>query len=175
MWFLIVPFLCLLTTYLNIDSLVNLIQTPTSNPHLEPLFAQRKQLLLQRDALSPQDQYAKWTKLNRKLDKLDDEIATLKSSVKSNKSNLKSNIRNTLFGVYYLLKVIGGNSPVGYPSPNLFPPIIEKLVLKSDGAVGLFIWTTMISTVFGVIIKGIKSLKAIISMPKAQNESPIGN
>lgn len=171
MWFIIIPLLCLCTTYIDWPRVVDFFQAKTiSTGPLTELLTQRTKLLAERDALSPQDQYAKWTKANRKLDKLDEEISKVKSTLQTGSSQLKSKLKTWVSGGYYLLKIFAGNSPVGYPIPGMFPNALEKLVLKSDGGLGLFMWTNMISTVFGVFLKGIVALMALALPPKQENK-----
>lgn len=53
---------------------------------LNELIKESRTIELERNKISAQDHYAKWTKLNRKLDKLNDEIKLLSKNIQSSQS-----------------------------------------------------------------------------------------
>lgn len=184
MWAVLVPLFCLINAYggsewvarqgRSIQSALS-PKSPASSQlgaKLESLLRQRTALLAEREGLSPQDQYAKWTKANRRLDKLDAELAALRTELGALQT-APSQIWGYLLPVtYYLVKFWGGNASVGYPARGLFPQPLESLLLKKDGALGLLLWTSMVCAVFGVVWKGVFALKALATAEHVESGTP---
>lgn len=80
-----------------VDFLVSMMNRGRSPlvAEINQLSKDRGHLLKERDAISAQDQYAKWTKLNRRIDKLDAEIAQKSKNFKDDSKNLNAKL-NTI-------------------------------------------------------------------------------
>lgn len=166
-WVLVLPLLCVLLTHVETSRWVYSYGA-RSCPELDALRSQRNETFRQRELLSPQDQYAKWTKANRKLDQLDDQIAALKGSFVQEQSAKKINFKTAVQICYYLLRFWAGNSAVAFPAPNVFPPVVQKLLFKKDGSLGLFFWTIIVGYVCDVVIVGLKAVWALLHQKKVE-------
>lgn len=122
--------------------------------NLTPTFTQlhlKKQELhevnKQKRSISAQDEYAKWTKLNRKCDCITKEIQQLNESVSSNKATID---RMTNVGIKVLtmvplwfFRVFARKTHLFYFSPGVFPWYVERVLafpFFPTGAVGLTVW-----------------------------------
>ncbi|CCD24677.1 GET complex subunit GET1 NDAI_0D03630 [Naumovozyma dairenensis CBS 421] len=90
---------------------------------------ERLELQEENTTISAQDNYAKWTKNNRKLEKLNEEIKALGIQLKSQQSSIEKQMKKfklvTLTAPFIILKLWKGKFPVYYlPHSDMFPKII---------------------------------------------------
>lgn len=121
--------------------------------------ANLRQIVAKRRAVSAQDQYAKWTKLNREHDKLVAEIAQLQTEVDQDKLKVNTftgyliaavtSIPIWFFRVWYRKVVLF------YFPPGIFPQIFEwsmALPFTVTGGVSLTVWMMAAGTVASSLI-----------------------
>lgn len=118
-----------------------------------------RQINLQRKSISAQDQYAKWTKLNRQFDKLTGEIETLNNQLSNEKSTvvkyLSTIISLTTVAPIYFARVWYRKSVLFYIPPGFFPYPIERifaLPFVTLGGVGLTVWMFSVGTVISSLV-----------------------
>lgn len=112
----------------------------------------------QRKAISAQDEYAKWTKLNRQFDKLNAEVASLAEQTSSEKAlvgkavNLALMLSTTApiwFARFWYRKTV-----LFYFPPGAFPHYVEwglALPFIATGGVGLTVWMYALNSILGSI------------------------
>ncbi|ONH69735.1 Golgi to ER traffic protein 1 [Cyberlindnera fabianii] len=113
---------------------------------------ERSQLITEKNKLSPQDQYAKWTKLNRKHDALTKEITQLEEKLLSVKSTLDSSLSSLpklITFASFALRFWYRKQPVFYLPQDTLPYLAERLLAFPSvpiGAVGFGQWLFMLGT-----------------------------
>lgn len=108
----------------------------------------------QRKAISAQDQYAKWTKLNRQFDKVNGEVAALTEAVSSEKLRFTKTIGvlislGTAAPVWFS-RVWYRKAILFYFPPGVLPHYLEwvlALPFITTGGVGLTIWMMAVNSV----------------------------
>ncbi|GMM28767.1 hypothetical protein DAMA08_014830 [Martiniozyma asiatica (nom. inval.)] len=134
---------------------------------LAKLHKERVQVLKERDALSPQDNYAKWTKLNRKLDAVTEKVqksqGDLGGYLSGIKANYESGVKYALNGTYWLLRFyVGWRSVVVFIPRGLFGSWVDMFVVNAVGGVrgglGIVCWLAAVNCVVGVVIDGARAL-----------------
>lgn len=129
-----------------------------------------------RKAISAQDEYAKWTKLNRQFDKLNAEVTALAEETSSEKALVVKAVNIALmmlttapiwFARFWYRKAV-----LFYLPPGAFPYYVEwglALPFIVTGGVGLTVWMYAINSVLG-------SLEFLVSFysenPVAKPEKP---
>ncbi|KAL6452654.1 GET1 Golgi to ER traffic protein 1 [Candida maltosa Xu316] len=101
----------------------------------------------QKRAISAQDEYAKWTKLNRQADKLTVEIQKLNEEIRQQKSSIDK-FTNILLMVFTALPIwfarfFYRKTHLFYLGSGIFPKYVEwvlALPFLPTGAIGLTIW-----------------------------------
>ncbi|KAL3234808.1 Golgi to ER traffic protein 1 [Nakaseomyces bracarensis] len=93
------------------------------------LIKERRKVREENKSLSAQDHYAKWTKNNRKLDKLDKEIDELAGQIKANNEKVKGSLKKlklVLITVPFLLFKLWKGKHIVYnlPDHQMFPQLI---------------------------------------------------
>lgn len=113
----------------------------------------------ERKSISAQDQYAKWTKLNRQFDKVNEEIKTLTNDLASDKALITKYLTTVIniltswplwFSRFWYRKKV-----LFYLPPGLFPYPIERifaLPFTVLGGVGLTVWMFAIRNVISSVI-----------------------
>ena len=99
-----------------------------------------------KNKLSPQDQYAKWTKLNRKVDQLNSEIDTAEKALQAKKDQLSSSttlLKRLITLLGFLIKIWYRKTKVFY-MPNVLPIPIVQWVWQSG--VGVSPWLFLLGT-----------------------------
>lgn len=112
----------------------------------------------QRKAISAQDEYAKWTKLNRQFDKLNADVTALAESTSSeralvNKAVSVALILSTTAPVWFA-RAWYRKSVLFYLPPGAFPYYVEWIVALPfivTGGVGLTVWMYALNSVFSSI------------------------
>ena len=112
----------------------------------------------QKRAISAQDQYAKWTKLNRRADKLVGEIKEVESQISADKSFVNSVVNKVLFVVatmpLWFFRIFYRKSILFYFPPGVLPKPMEwvlALPFVPLGGVGLTIWMFSVNKVLANI------------------------
>lgn len=112
----------------------------------------------QRKAISAQDEYAKWTKLNRQFDKLSNEVTELAKETSSERALIIRVLDMVLmFSTtvpIWFSRAWYRKSVLYYFPPGAFPPFLEKILSLSfvvSGGVGLTVWMYALDTVFSSI------------------------
>lgn len=140
----------------------------SSNPKLKQLNElkkTRRAIYVEKTALSPQDQYAKWTKLNRKFDELGKTIESLETEIVDLKNGFCKKISGLLSVVYWIPMIYfrGWNrkTPVFWLPNGVFPFFIEKLLSWPSapvGSIGLTQWIFLINAFLGGVLFTYKNL-----------------
>lgn len=122
-----------------------------------------RDLTKQRNAISAQDNYAKWTKLNRSIDKLDAEIKLLNESLTTDQAHVGKYLGYviTVFTTLpiWFFRVWFRKSSIFYLPAGVLPYPVEwflALPFMPTGTVGLTIWMFALNSVVGSIISFIK-------------------
>lgn len=129
--------LLVILAFLTIDKLWPLIETLLQNlaqansSKLKELVHERQTLQAQQKEISAQDQYAKWTKNNRNLEKLNKQIEgekkALLSQVDRTKASLKK-VKLVLITVpFTILKFYKGKMPIYELPKGIFPNYLQGL------------------------------------------------
>ncbi|KAG7663415.1 GET1 [[Candida] subhashii] len=113
----------------------------------------------QKRSISAQDQYAKWTKLNRKCDSLTKEIQDLNEIISGNKVKI-----NKLTGLVIMVvttlplwffRIFARKTHLFYLSEGVFPWYVERLLafpFFPSGTIGLTVWMYAVNSVISSII-----------------------
>lgn len=141
----------------------------SSNPKLQELNQlkkDKKQIYIEKTGLSPQDQYAKWTKLNRKFDELSKKIDDLETKLIDMNQNFNKKISMVLKISYWCPMIVFRcwfrKTPVFWLPNGLFPWFIEKLLSWPSapiGSIGLSQWIFLINAFLNGVLFIYKSLK----------------
>lgn len=112
----------------------------------------------QKRAISAQDEYAKWTKLNRQADKLTAELKELEDTIAINKSVVNKAVSTAILVAttlpVWFFRVWFRKSVLFYLPPGVFPYYIEwclALPFIQIGGIGLTIWMTSVNSVLGAL------------------------
>lgn len=116
-------------------------------------------------SISAQDQYAKWTKLNRKCDKLNAEIKTLDELIAKDQAKVNM-VVNQLIMVFLTVPVwffrVWYRKNVLFYLPNgVLPRVVEwvmALPFFAVGAVGLTMWMQCVNQVVALVLFMVKFL-----------------
>ncbi|KAK6454679.1 coiled-coil membrane protein [Scheffersomyces xylosifermentans] len=113
----------------------------------------------EKKAISAQDQYAKWTKLNRQSDKLSAELKSLEEVIAQNKNSV-----NRLVGLLitvlttvplWFFRIWFRKSVLFYLPTGVFPFYVERvfaLPFFPSGAVGLTVWIFAVNSVVSSVL-----------------------
>lgn len=113
----------------------------------------------ERKSISAQDQYARWTKLNRQFDKLTEEIKQLNEEVAGEKTRV-SKLLGLVLTLITTVPIWGfrlwfRKSVLMYLPPGVFPYPVERLLglpFVTLGGVGLTVWMFASNSVISSII-----------------------
>lgn len=167
-------------SYLKIGSKFNL------NKSFDQWTAKKQELNeinKQKRLISAQDQYAKWTKLNRQADKLVAEIKTIEELINTNKDKINwyvSKLTLVLLTIpMYFIKFWYRKQVLFYLPKGVLPYPIEwvlSIPFFPLGTVGLTVWTFAVNTVIEELISWItfafssKPEKPVKETPKTKIE-----
>lgn len=142
--------------------------------HLNELKTQQRSTYIEKTALSPQDQYAKWTKLNRKHDELGKKIESLEVDIMGFKSSFDKKCKLIINIIYWVpmiyFRAVHRKTPVFWLPIGLFPYYLEKLLSWPSapiGALGLTQWIFLLNSLLGGVRFIIKNLNTqLIEKPE---------
>ncbi|KAK6462630.1 coiled-coil membrane protein [Scheffersomyces coipomensis] len=113
----------------------------------------------QKRLISAQDQYAKWTKLNRQVDKLTAELTQLKETISKDKSSVNSFVSLSIMLIttapLWFFRLWFRKSILFYLPPQYLPYALEwvfSIPFFPLGSVGLTVWTFAVKQVISSII-----------------------
>lgn len=125
------------------------------------LAAKRAELVeinRQRRAISAQDQYAKWTKLNRQFDAVSAEVQTLADDMSGEKARFTKlvslAVAATTTAPIWFSRFMYRKNVLFYLAPGVLPPKVEwvlALPFMSTGAVGLTVWMFAVNSVLASV------------------------
>ncbi|QRG35794.1 hypothetical protein FDK38_000117 [Candidozyma auris] len=160
----------------------NLYINVASKSEFVELKQKREQLIeinKQRKSISAQDEYAKWTKLNRQFDKVNSEVAALTEAVSSEKLKLTKAIGVAISlctaAPIWFSRVWYRKAILFYFPQGVLPHYLEwvlALPFITTGGVGLTIWMMAVNWVLGGIAQIVSFyLSPSVPKPVAQPES----
>lgn len=143
------------------------LRTRSGKKELESVHDLKKEQLevnRERQSISAQDNYAKWTKLNRKFNKLSDEIKDREQSMSKTKAQLDLKVDKviTFFTVVpnNLLRLWYSRVALLYLPNGLLPFFIDAFVINFPflprGSVGVVFWSLCLGKVVDVLIGTLK-------------------
>lgn len=117
-------------------------------------------LKIERNQLSAQDNYAKWTKLSRRIDKLNKEILEFEKFLNLNKSNIASKI-NLIFKFLIsipinILRIFYSRSPLFFLPTTVFPSFILFFInfpFLKNGSIGILFWSFCLNSILKFLIE----------------------
>lgn len=131
-----------------------------------------------RKLISAQDEYAKWTKLNRQYDKLSAEVDKLADELAAGKTKVTGIVRTliTVFTVapVWFARVWYRKTTFFYFPVGALPPYLEwilALPFGVTGGIGLTVWMFALNSVIGNIVQTIK----FFSEKPAEKPQPVGS
>lgn len=117
----------------------------------------------ERRLISAQDQYAKWTKLNRQFDKINEEIKALNEEVAGEKAQVSRLLGLVITALttapIWFFRVWFRKAVLFYLPPGVFPYPVERLLalpFVTLGGVGLTVWMFASNSVISSVIFLIK-------------------
>lgn len=138
------------------------LASKAGKPKFKELVKKRRELVqinMERKSISAQDQYARWTKLNRNYDKLTAEVKSLVDQVSSEKAAV-TKVVNTIVTILtvapiwfcrvWYRKVVLFYFPAGY-----LPHALEwflALPFTVTGGVGLTVWMYAVNSVLNLLV-----------------------
>lgn len=143
-------------------NLYSVVACRAGKPQFVELAKKRQELVQinkERKSISAQDQYAKWTKLNRSFDKLSAEVKTLADQVSTEKATVNKVVNGAVtlltvapiwFCRVWYRKTVLFHFPSGY-----FPGVMEwflALPFTVKGGVGLTVWMFAVNSVLSSIV-----------------------
>ncbi|GBL50676.1 hypothetical_protein [Candidozyma auris] len=160
----------------------NLYTNVASKSEFVELKQKREQLIeinKQRKSISAQDEYAKWTKLNRQFDKVNSEVAALTEAVSSEKLKLTKAIGVAISlctaAPIWFSRVWYRKAILFYFPQGVLPHYLEwvlALPFITTGGVGLTIWMMAVNWVLDGIAQIVSFyLSPSVPKPVAQPES----
>lgn len=153
------------------------VASRAGHPKFAELSAKRKELLelnKERRSISAQDQYARWTKLNRQFDTLSAEVKTIGDQMSVEKAVFTKYVNYAItavttapiwFSRYWYRKNV-----LFYFPPGVLPSKVEwflALPFMKSGAVGLTIWMFAVNS----LLSSVESLVKFLLLPRV--EKPI--
>ncbi|CDK27954.1 unnamed protein product [Kuraishia capsulata CBS 1993] len=133
--------------------------------HLHAVRKELRQIYVERSAISAQDQYAKWTKLNRRFDKLEKEKNDLELSlgVKREAFNAKVAVAIKLVTTLplYAVRFFFARRVLFSIPDKVLPRPVEFLMsfpLLPRGSVGPIVWVFASSRVSGLVFSAVRFL-----------------
>ncbi|ODV98075.1 hypothetical protein PACTADRAFT_565 [Pachysolen tannophilus NRRL Y-2460] len=130
---------------------------------LKNLKIDKIEIIKEKNSISPQDQYAKWTKLNRNLDKLSKEIELLESNLILKRSIFKNYISYFITAIIEIpllfIRIFKRNQPMFYLPNGIFPKYvlwILKFPNANYNSVSLNVWIFFINTFINNLLGLIK-------------------
>ncbi|KAG7894659.1 hypothetical protein KL925_002513 [Ogataea polymorpha] len=132
----------------------------------------------ERNAISAQDNYAKWTKLNRKYDALAEQIKKEEHALSGQKSSIDSYVSRALQLLTTLpinaLKLWYARRSLFYTRPGTFPWVIDALIINipflARGSVGIYVWCFCVNRVFWILVDFVKLLTEPGPLPPSKEK-----
>ncbi|SGZ48402.1 CIC11C00000003693 [Sungouiella intermedia] len=150
------------------------VASKAGHPKFAELSAKRKQLLeinKERKSISAQDQYAKWTKLNRQFDTVSAEVKALGDQMSVEKALFSKYVGYAITAVttapIWFSRYKYRKNVLFYFPPGVLPSKVEwflALPFMKSGAVGLTIWMFAVNSV----LSSVESLVRFILMPRVE-------
>lgn len=139
------------------------IATKAGHSQFVELSAKRAELVdinKQRKSVSAQDEYARWTKLNRQFDKINGEVAAMTEAISSEKLKFTKAV-GVLISLLtaapvWFSRVWYRKAILFYFPPGVLPHYVEwalALPFVTTGGVGLTIWMMAVNSVLGSIVE----------------------
>ena len=131
--------------------------------HLASLTRQLNQVNKERKSISAQDEYAKWTKLNRQFDKLSGEIGKMDQELSQDMTTVNKYLGYIITAVttapIWFCRVWYRKAVLFYFPPGVFPYVMERLFaipFVVIGGVGLTVWMFSVNSVVSSVIFMVK-------------------
>lgn len=135
----------------------------SSNPTLQKLNHLKQdqlQTYKQQQRISAQDEYAKWTKLNRKLDQLKKDIDETSTQISSQRTKFNGTL-NTVFYIILKLPILFisiwyRSTPVYYLPLGILPGWLVwflRFPSAPPNSIGITVWCFSINTICDTLIK----------------------
>ncbi|KAI1388745.1 CHD5-like protein-domain-containing protein [Hypoxylon trugodes] len=159
------------------------IPTQTSKQVAEQKKLQKEYLTIRRDlnATSSQDQFAKWAKLRRQHDKLQDQLEKNKSSYEASKSKFDSTVNIlrwlTTTGLKFLLPFWYAKQPMFWLPQGWFPYYAEWILSfprAPIGSVSIASWQTACTGVVMLMSDMITAILGLLLGAKIAQKQPAG-
>lgn len=135
------------------------VASKAGHPKFAKLASTRAELVKinkERKSISAQDQYARWTKLNRQFDKLSTEVNSLADEVSSEKAAVTKATGLAIMAVttapIWFSRFFYRKMTLFYFTPGILPYPVEwclALPFVKTGGVGLTVWMFAINSVLG--------------------------
>lgn len=139
---------------------------------LNELIKESRKIEHERNSISAQDHYAKWTKLNRRLDKLNDQIKELSKNIQNSKTTHVGKISSILLFLekvpLYVLRSWYARTPVILiESSKLFNSFgFQRFVLNMPfggrNIISTMFWCTALDMVLQAILSFVKDLNECV-------------
>lgn len=151
---------------------------------LNALINQRREIEIERNKLSAQDNYARWTKLNRRLDKLDIEIQSISSQIKSSNvtstATISTIVTILLSSPQWILRLFYAKTAVMHliSGINTFPKpfsLILRFPWGKYNTVGAVFWAAAIDIVLTAIKNWIVVTKQLLTVSNTNNTNNNNN
>lgn len=148
----------------------------SSNPSIKKLSNlknQQREIYITKTSISPQDQYAKWTKLNRKHDELGKEIETLEGQLLDVKNSFDKSCKMGINIIYWIpmiyFRAFKRKSTILWIPNGVFPHYLEKLLSWPSvpiGSIGLTQWIFLLNSFLSGVQFIIKNINNKLEPPK---------
>ncbi|VEU20426.1 DEKNAAC101261 [Brettanomyces naardenensis] len=133
---------------------------------LQKLKKEQIQINRERNSISAQDNYAKWTKLNRKFDQVSEEVKRQESLLAKNKAWLDSIIDKIVLFITVVptnvIRLWYSRVPLLYLPNGLLPAFLEVFALNfpllQRGSIGVVVWSLCVGRVFDFVASLLKFL-----------------
>ncbi|KAK7208330.1 CHD5-like protein-domain-containing protein [Myxozyma melibiosi] len=156
---------------------VTLIPSPASKKEKKLREVQKAAIALGTEisGVSAQDEFATWAKLNRKMDKLKDEMEKLNAGLGAQRAFFKVQVRRAVWvsttGLKFLVRIKYRKAPVFWLPKGMFPGWIEwvlSLTSAPKGSVSVAVWFMVVDyaikgTVVYILTKSVQGVVYIRS------------
>ncbi|RKP29256.1 Golgi to ER traffic protein 1 [Metschnikowia bicuspidata] len=141
--------------------------------------AELVQINQERKSISAQDQYARWTKLNRSFDRLSSEIKELSSLVSSEKASVEKAVNTAVLvcttAPIWLCRIWFRKTVVFYFPPGYLPHAVEWFLsfpFTVTGGVGVSLWIWCVNSALNSIVFLLLYLiEPVVPRPQKETEN----